>query len=74
MKDNQIVRTAALFTTMGVYTARVAFVGNGTVDIVIYDINPFALVLIVMVILALPETIDMLPIGPNRTPPTDSKK
>lgn len=68
MIDEHDIRLAAILGTVSAYGLRVAFVGNGTVDLFNYQINPFALALLVMVVLALPETIDMLPFGPTRNP------
>lgn len=66
MKNDQIVRiTSGILGTVA-YLGRLAFVGNGTIDVFGYHSNPFAFLVIALVVLALPETIDMLPFGPSK--------
>ena len=66
MKDDQLLRGAGILVATVAYVARLATVGNGSVDVFGYAANPFALLLLAVVVLALPETIDKLPFGPTR--------
>jgi hypothetical protein len=66
MKDDQIVRIASgAFATIS-YCMRLYVHGNGPVNVLGYEPNSFVVVLVVLLTLALPETLDMLPIGPTR--------
>jgi len=49
------------------YIARLLVVGNGTIGALGYDLNPYIVAVAAMVMLALPETINMLPFGPSRS-------
>lgn len=48
------------------YAARLVTVGNGTIQVLGYAINPFGYLLIILLMLAIPETIEMLPFGPTK--------
>lgn len=67
MEPNQVLRAAAIAVATVAYVARLVTVGNGTVDVFGYAANPFALFLLAVVVLALPETIDRLPFGPSKS-------
>jgi len=48
------------------YIARLVTVGNGPIEIVGYQLESLALVALVILLLAAPETVDRLPFGPSR--------
>lgn len=66
MKDDQIVRIACAVLSTIAYVARLFVHGNGPVQVLGFEPNSFVVVLVVLLTLALPETLDMLPIGPTR--------
>jgi len=66
MKDDQLIRTVGVVAAASSYIARVAFVGNGPIGLFGYEAEPFAMMLLAVVVLALPETVDMMPFGPTR--------
>lgn len=66
MRGDQYIRGVGILVVAGMYTARLATVGNGTVDVFGYQAAPYAVALVTIVLLALPETIDKLPFGPTR--------
>lgn len=66
MNTNQAVRGVVAGLITVAYAARLVTVGNGTVTAFGYAINPFALTLLVLLVLAVPETLDQLPVGPRR--------
>jgi hypothetical protein len=66
MKDDQILRGAGILVATVAYIARLVTIGNGTVDVLGYAANPFALFLVAVVVLALPEVVDKFPLGPTR--------
>jgi len=67
MRDDQHPRLLGIALATTAYIARLMFVGNGPIQLFSYEAEPFALLLVTVVLLALPETIDMLPFGPTRT-------
>lgn len=66
MEAHQLLRGAGMAAALVAFLARLVTVGNGTVDVFGFRAPPFALFLLVVVVLALPETIDRLPWGPTR--------
>jgi hypothetical protein len=66
MKDDQLIRGAGILGLTVVLVARLVVVGNGELPFLGFDVTPFGLYVVAVVILALPETIDMLPFGPTR--------
>jgi len=69
LKEDQIVRiVCGLFVTFA-YCSRLYLHGNGPVGFVGYQANSFVVVTVILLLLAVPETIDRLPFGP-----TSSKK
>lgn len=66
MKDDQIVRIASGVLATTAYLARLLVHGNGPVQVAGMNPNSFVVVLVVLLTLALPETLDMLPFGPKR--------
>lgn len=67
MRQDQYLRLAGIVAVVIIYVARLAFVGNGQISALGYSISPFAVVAGALVVLALPETIEKLPFGPNRS-------
>jgi hypothetical protein len=66
MQDDQIVRVfSGVFVTIA-YTARLIVHGNGPVGFVGYQANSFVVVAAILLLLAVPETLDRLPFGPTR--------
>lgn len=66
MKDDQLIRGVGIGGLTVVLVVRLVVVGNGTLPFFGYNISPFGLYVVAAVLLALPETIDMLPFGPTR--------
>lgn len=66
MKVDQSIRLGFGALVAVAYGARLVVVGNGTVALFGYQINPFALTVLVLLVLAVPETLDRLPFGPTR--------
>jgi hypothetical protein len=64
--DQQIRAVGIMAATLG-YSVHTAVVGNGGIPFLGYDISAFGLLVISVILMALPETIDMLPFGPRRT-------
>jgi hypothetical protein len=67
MKDDQIVRIACAILSTVAYVVRLVVHGNGPVQVLGFEPNSFVVVLVVLLTLALPETLDMLPFGPKRS-------
>jgi len=65
MRADQILRGVGMGAALVAFLARLVTVGNGSVSVFGYEAPPFALFLAVVVVLALPETIDRLPFGPS---------
>jgi hypothetical protein len=66
MRNDQIIRGVASVLVLGAYLARLRYIGNGTVGLFGFEVNTFALTLLVLLVLAVPETLDRLPVGPTR--------
>ena len=66
MNEDQSVQLGFGALVAVAYGGRLAVVGNGAVKLFSYQINPFALTLLVLLVLAVPETLDRLPFGPTR--------
>lgn len=67
MRDDQLIRAVGILVAGGGYTVRSIFIGNGTIPFLGFNITPFGLLMAAVVLMALPETIDMLPFGPTRS-------
>lgn len=67
MKDDQLIRTVGVVCLSGVLGTRLAVIGNGPIPFFGFEVTPFGLTVIAVIVLALPETIDMLPFGPSRS-------
>jgi hypothetical protein len=65
MREDQIIRLVGIVVMTVGYIARLVTVGNGDIGLFGYKIAPFALLLIGVIILALPETIEKIPFGPS---------
>ena len=66
MRSDELLRITALGLITIAYLGRLFAVGNGPVTILQYEINPFALAVVGIVVLAMPEIIDRVPFGPSR--------
>jgi len=67
MRDDQLIRGAMGVCATVAYGGRLVFIGNGTVALFGYHVNPFAFLLVILLILAIPETLEKAPIGPTRS-------
>lgn len=66
MRDDQVVRIASgLFFTIA-YCARLFVHGNGPVGILGYEPNSFVVLGVMLLTLAVPEWLEMVPFGPTR--------
>jgi len=66
MKDDQIVRVfCGVFVTFA-YSARLYIHGNGPVGFLGWQANSFVVVSVILLTLAVPETLDRLPFGPSK--------
>lgn len=69
MKDDQTVRIfCGAFATVA-YLGRLHIRGSEVVEFLGYEANSFVFLLAIHLTLALPETLDMLPVGPTRSKP-----
>jgi hypothetical protein len=66
MKDDQLIRGVGILGVVVVLVTRLVTIGNGAVTLFGYQAAPFALGVVAIILLALPETIDKLPFGPTR--------
>lgn len=66
MRDDQILRGVVAVACTVAYGVRTLVLGNGSVNVFGYAAAPFGLLLIALVVLAVPETVDKLPFGPSR--------
>jgi len=66
MKDDQLIRGIGIAAVVIVVVTRLVMVGNGAISLFGWEAAPTALGVMVILFLALPETIDMLPVGPSR--------
>jgi len=66
MKTDQWLRVTGIVGTVVAYLGRLLTVGNGAIEILGYAMAPLGLVAIVVLLLAAPETVDRLPVGPTR--------
>ena len=66
MRKDQYLRGLGIVVVTVGFVVRLLTVGNGPFSIFGYEMTPFAAFLVVVVMLALPETIEMLPFGPSR--------
>jgi len=64
-RQNQVIRGVVALLFVAAYVARLVTVGKGEVMILGYEMTVIGLVAVVLVVLALPETIEMLPFGPS---------
>lgn len=67
MKDDQLIRGVGIIAVVIVLVTRLVVIGNGPVSLFGYQAAPFALGIVAIILLALPETIDKLPFGPTRS-------
>jgi len=67
MRDDQQIRMLATLVVGAAYIARLVVIGNGSISALGYNLNPYVVAVAAMVMLALPETIDMMPLGPSKS-------
>jgi len=67
MRDDQTIRSIGIGVIAVLYIARLVTVGNGHVVAFGYEINPFVTAGLFIILLAAPETLDKLPVGPSRS-------
>lgn len=72
MRGDQKIRAVGIVSLAAVYSVRTVAVGDGAIPFLSYHISAFGLVVIAAVLMALPETLDMLPFGPSRHSPPSS--
>lgn len=67
MKSDQVVRSVAAICAVTLYGLYLGLNGSGPIHtgIGVGTVHPFAGVLLALIILALPETLDRLPMGPS---------
>lgn len=67
MKDDQLVRCVAAVCIVVAYSANAGLNGNHPVSLWgLGEIEPFSLTALVLLMLAFPELLDRLPVGPTR--------
>lgn len=66
MRNSQRIRGVMGVCATLAYMGRIWLVGNGPIEIFGFVSNPFAFLLLILLVLAIPETIEMLPFGPTR--------
>lgn len=73
MRDDQRIRGIGIIALTAAYAVRTVVVGNGAIKFFQFEAAPFGLFAAAVIILALPETIEMLPFGPSRSVPAGEK-
>lgn len=66
MRGDQQIRAVGIGAATAGYSVHTYVVGNGGIPFLGYEISAFGLLIISTILMALPETIDMLPFGPTR--------
>lgn len=66
MKGHQLLRTVGITAIVAAYLARLVVVGNGSIEVIGYQLSPIGLVAIAVAILAAPELIEHIPFGPSK--------
>jgi hypothetical protein len=66
MQDDQVVRVFSGIFVTSAYLGRLLVHGNGPVGFFGYQANSFVVVSLILLLLAVPETLDRLPFGPTR--------
>jgi len=69
MKDDQVVRSVAAICSVALYATYLGLNGQGPIMSGVPGVervHPFAFVLVALLVLALPEVLNMLPVGPTR--------
>lgn len=67
MKSDQLIRMLGIVAVVALLVARLVTVGNGQITVFGVQVTPFALAVLAVVVLALPELVDKFPIGPTRS-------
>lgn len=66
MKDDQAIRLVAAVLVTIAYGLRLYLHGSGPVQVLGYSPNLFVVYVLIVLTLAIPETMDQLPFGPSR--------
>jgi hypothetical protein len=66
MRQDQLLRAVGMLCSVMAYGLFVGLNGGHTLMVLGYRSSPLAAVFLTVVVLALPETIEMLPFGPTR--------
>lgn len=66
MKQEAVVRLGVGALVTIAYAGRLVAVGNGSVDLFGFAANPFALTVLALIVIAVPEIVDQFPLGPTR--------
>jgi hypothetical protein len=69
VRGDQQIRSVGIAGATVAYAVHTYVVGNGGIPFLGYEISAFGLLIVAVIVMALPETIDMLPFGPVRKPP-----
>ena len=67
MRDDQRIRGVGIVMIGLAYAVKLVTVGDGPIEIFGHTTNGFGFLVLAVIVLALPETIDMLPVGPTRS-------
>ena len=65
MRDDQKIRAAGMGTVGVSYGFRLYLIGNGVITVFGFKADAFGLAMLCIVVLAMPETLNYLPIGPT---------
>jgi len=71
MRQDQTIRAVGIVAVVALLASRLVAVGNGEIPFFGVQITPFGLSVLAVFCLALPEVIDMIPVGPTRQPPKE---
>jgi len=66
MRDDQRIRVVGIVCATVGYSVRTFIVGNGTIPFLGYELSAFGLLMIAVILMAAPETVEMFPWGPSR--------
>lgn len=71
MRQDQTIRAVGIVAVVALLASRLIAVGNGEIPFFGFAITPFGLAVVAVFCLALPEVIDMIPVGPTRDRPEE---
>jgi hypothetical protein len=67
MKNDQIIRAVAAVTVLGAYFVHVGINGGERVNLMLLGTwHPFPITILTILVIAVPEVIDRLPVLPSR--------